>query len=69
MRKANTPVVPLLALLALSVTACGGGGGGTGDSAAPEPVVAVSLLPADGARDVKPDGAFTPKDALAVDTE
>lgn len=37
MRKAHTPAVPLLALLALSV--------------------AVSLLPAGGARDVKPDGA------------
>lgn len=99
MRQAITPAVPLLALLALSVTACGGSGGG-GDSAQDaKPVAEVVLVPADGARDVKPDepvtarvghgtltavsvtgpdgkpaegtvknGAFTPKDGLAVDT-
>ncbi|MGW6706567.1 Ig-like domain-containing protein [Streptomyces sp. NPDC054956] len=105
MRKAFTPAVPLLALLALPLTACGGGGaggvaGGGGSAAEAKPAAAVGLVPADGARDVKPeepvtvrvehgtlttvtvtgpdgkpaegtlkDGAFTPKDGFAVDTE
>lgn len=109
MRKAAiTPVFTLLTLLALSVTACGGGGGGDSEQAS-RPPAELSLVPADGAKDVKPDqpltarvnngalkaltvtgpdgkpvegtfedgaggadgadGAFTPKDGLAVDTE
>ncbi|MFB6522871.1 Ig-like domain-containing protein [Streptomyces sp. NPDC056401] len=104
MRKAAiTSSFTLLTLIALSVTACGGGGdgGGGGDVAgASRPPAELSLVPADGAKDVKPnepltarvnngtltaltvtgpdgkpaegtlkDGAFTPKDGLAVDTE
>ncbi|CAM5565004.1 lipoprotein [Streptomyces avidinii] len=100
MRKALTPAVPLLALLALPVTACGGSGGGGDSTSDAKPVAEVSLVPADGARDVRPDGpvtarvghgtltavsvsgpdgkpvegtlkdgAFTPKDGLAVATE
>ncbi|WUH76455.1 Ig-like domain-containing protein [Streptomyces sp. NBC_00435] len=58
MRKANTTAVaiPLLTLLALSATACGAGGGGT---EAAKPAAEVRLLPADGAKDVKPDEPVT----------
>ncbi|MFE9563128.1 Ig-like domain-containing protein [Streptomyces sp. NPDC006487] len=92
-------LLALLTLLALSVTACGGDGGGNAAEAS-RPAAELSLVPPDGAKDVKPggpltarvnngtltaltvtgpdgqpvggtleDGAFTPEDGLAVDTE
>lgn len=59
MRKAITAAVPLLALLALSVTACGGNGGGGDSGADAKPVTEVGPVPADGARDVKPNEPVT----------
>lgn len=59
MRKADTPAVAMLAvltLLALSATACGDGGGA---AQAAKPAAELSLVPADGAKDVEPDRPVT----------
>ncbi|MCX4780733.1 L,D-transpeptidase [Streptomyces sp. NBC_01264] len=60
MRKAATirpyALPALLAALALSVTACGGAGDASESS---RPAAELTLVPADGAKDVKPDGPLT----------
>lgn len=63
MRKADTPAVALLAVLTLlalsataTATACADGGGA---AEAAKPAAELSLVPADGAKDVKPDQRVT----------
>lgn len=62
MRKAAiTPtftLFTLFTLLALSVTACGGAGGGDAAESS-RPAAELSLVPADGAKEVKPDEPLT----------
>ncbi|MFF3212069.1 Ig-like domain-containing protein [Streptomyces sp. NPDC002886] len=48
----------LLTALALAVTACGAGGGGDASESS-RPAAELSLVPADGAKDVKPDEPLT----------